>query len=729
MVSVRHATQVSGTNNPDKQVSVDVWNESHSITGTAGKVLGFSATGAATELDAGLSVANRSDLAASPTGIHVFLRESGREGLFVFDGSDLSAKVSADPGQGIYVAKSTDGTGASGAWVRVWDGSRAFAKWWGGTWDGTTNDGPTVLAAVATLVALKGTITNPGEYGPEACPSLVLPFAPNGINMNASTLTLNQAMAIYGENGATFGGGATWLKWAAGHTGIVINAENCYLDGLALQGGWTGSSTAEGEYHGIQAKYKFGYGRLFITNWQGDGIYARTDVDGGNCNGMYGVSATINNCRNGVRLGGNDSNAGWFGLLDLNYNRQAGLYVTDGFGNGFSVVQTAGNGVQGISGTAPVCVFNNGHIFTVKIGQASGASTNSPPSTATSNTWWIYWKDAGAATSYAPQWVSGTTYREGGAVLVNGGSSATTISHLYTEADQPPVQLDQAAVVRGGLVASGYATNTPRVYAGSGVINIAPAAIVTGNITQNQPGSGQLLISGVTAAYDPLLVLKTGSTQSQIQFQGSDATIKASITAFNAFGMYLDGVLGVHFRYNGTDIAQITSGGFDLFSGKVLSNNGTTIINGSGVLQAAGFPALTGDVTTSAGSLATTLGTVAGAIKTSSATAGVGYATGAGGAVTQATSRTTGVTLNKVCGAITLVSAAGSTSWQTFTVTNSAVAATDVIRVSQKSGTDKYMIHVTAVGSGTFDISFATTGGTTTEQPVFNFAVVKAVAA
>jgi hypothetical protein len=39
------------------------------------------------------------------------------------------------------------------------------------------------------------------------------------------------------------------------------------------------------------------------------------------------------------------------------------------------------------------------------------------------------------------------------------------------------------------------------------------------------------------------------------------------------------------------------------------------------------------------------------------------------------------------------------------------------------------MIHVTAVGAGTFDISFATTGGTTTEQPVFNFAVLKAVAA
>ena len=106
----------------------------------------------------------------------------------------------------------------------------------------------------------------------------------------------------------------------------------------------------------------------------------------------------------------------------------------------------------------------------------------------------------------------------------------------------------------------------------------------------------------------------------------------------------------------------------------------------------------------------------------------IGYTTGSGGAVTQLTSRTTGVTLNKPTGAITLVSAAGSASWQSFTVTNSTVAATDTIIVSQKSGTDKNMIFVTAVAAGSFQITFATTGGTTTEQPVFNFAVVGAVA-
>jgi len=120
--------------------------------------------------------------------------------------------------------------------------------------------------------------------------------------------------------------------------------------------------------------------------------------------------------------------------------------------------------------------------------------------------------------------------------------------------------------------------------------------------------------------------------------------------------------------------------------------------------------------------------TATGAI-VSTGTAGIGYATGAGGTVTQATSRTTGVTLNKTAGAITLFSAAGSATAATFTVTNSTVAATDVIILCQKSGTDLYDLMVTAVAAGSFNITFRTTGGTTTETPVFNFAVIKGVAA
>lgn len=119
--------------------------------------------------------------------------------------------------------------------------------------------------------------------------------------------------------------------------------------------------------------------------------------------------------------------------------------------------------------------------------------------------------------------------------------------------------------------------------------------------------------------------------------------------------------------------------------------------------------------------------TFSGAVLSSGATGGVGYATGAGGTVTQATSRTTGVTLNKVSGAITMFSAAGSVTAATFTVTNSAVVATDTILLNQKSGTNLYNFIVTAVAAGSFNITFYTTGNTAIDAPVINFNVIKGV--
>lgn len=115
---------------------------------------------------------------------------------------------------------------------------------------------------------------------------------------------------------------------------------------------------------------------------------------------------------------------------------------------------------------------------------------------------------------------------------------------------------------------------------------------------------------------------------------------------------------------------------------------------------------------------------------TSSGAAGIGYATGAGGTVTQITSRTTGVTLNKTCGNIVLFSAAGSATPFSFTLTNSTIAAGDTVRVCQKSGTDLYTTQVvTATAAGSCQITLANASGTTTEQPVFNFSVLKGVAA
>ena len=107
---------------------------------------------------------------------------------------------------------------------------------------------------------------------------------------------------------------------------------------------------------------------------------------------------------------------------------------------------------------------------------------------------------------------------------------------------------------------------------------------------------------------------------------------------------------------------------------------------------------------------------------------GVGFVAGAGGAVTQTSSRTTGVTLNKKCGAITLYSAAGTSAYTSFTVTNSLVTANDVIIVNQKSGTNIYETYISAVADGSFRITFSAASGTATDAPVFTFAVIESVA-
>jgi len=112
---------------------------------------------------------------------------------------------------------------------------------------------------------------------------------------------------------------------------------------------------------------------------------------------------------------------------------------------------------------------------------------------------------------------------------------------------------------------------------------------------------------------------------------------------------------------------------------------------------------------------------------------GLGYGVGSGGTVTQAADsqnpggRTAWVTLNRPNGAITLLSVAGSTSWQSFSVQNSTVAATDTIIVCQASGTNVYELHVTEVIAGRFRIHLRSTSGTATDAPVINFAVIKAV--
>jgi hypothetical protein len=193
-------------------------------------------------------------------------------------------------------------------------------------------------------------------------------------------------------------------------------------------------------------------------------------------------------------------------------------------------------------------------------------------------------------------------------------------------------------------------------------------------------------------------------------FQDAGATITLSDSTAAYLGRVpgLQGMTAVRFKATGW-----TSGSAPV--------SVTTGVYGT----SAGVPAVPGGGNGSFSSV-----TSSGLVKSTSPTAGVGYATGAGGTVTQITSRTTGVTLNTVSGNIVLFSAAGSATPFSFTLTNSAIAAGDTVILNQKSGTDKYTTQVvTAVAAGSCQVTLANASGTTTEQPVFNFNVIKGVAA
>jgi len=109
-----------------------------------------------------------------------------------------------------------------------------------------------------------------------------------------------------------------------------------------------------------------------------------------------------------------------------------------------------------------------------------------------------------------------------------------------------------------------------------------------------------------------------------------------------------------------------------------------------------------------------------------------GYITGEGGTVTQATNKSTGVTLNTKCGQITMTSAAlAANTTVSFTLTNSTIAATDLLVLNHVSGGTAGAYNLNAqAGAGSASINVRNvTAGSLSEAVVIGFAVIKAVTA
>jgi hypothetical protein len=111
---------------------------------------------------------------------------------------------------------------------------------------------------------------------------------------------------------------------------------------------------------------------------------------------------------------------------------------------------------------------------------------------------------------------------------------------------------------------------------------------------------------------------------------------------------------------------------------------------------------------------------------------GIGYATGAGGAVTQLTSKTTAVTLNTLSGEITMTAdALAASAAVVFTLTNSQIAANDCMVVNICGGAANVATYsptaaIVAAGSAKMVLRNVS-AASLSEAVVIRFAIIRAV--
>ena len=109
----------------------------------------------------------------------------------------------------------------------------------------------------------------------------------------------------------------------------------------------------------------------------------------------------------------------------------------------------------------------------------------------------------------------------------------------------------------------------------------------------------------------------------------------------------------------------------------------------------------------------------------------LGYTAAAQGAVTQATDKSTAVTLNKSAGRITMNAASlGATTNVSFTLNNSLISANDTLILTISSGATigAYNCWVNSLTAGTASITLRnTTGGALAEAVVVNYSLIHCV--
>lgn len=758
--------------------------------------------GAGGAADAVTHAATRAALAAlSTSGGPAFLREARREGVFVFDGANLSAQVAADPAQGVYVAPASDVTGATGAWVRKFSGPIDI-RWFGAVADCTalgagTDNAAAINGAIAVAALLKG-----GE--------ILVPRSTLGYRV-ASSITITGGVKLCGQGFSQSPGGAfpsahraSLLVFDTNTAGLKFfaftdNAANnqviefesssySVVEDLFVYGGG-GTAVAA---HGIEVRTAVNFRNVRIENFAGNGLFITADTAGpnpygnANCSGFSRIMARYNGCH-GIRIKGGDSNACLFENCDTSFNGGAGVLDDTTIGgntyighhcnsnnqsNGESIPQET----QVQSEFAGLSDANCGSIIFTNAAETSHVVVGA------------YVEDSFGKLAHLPAGVLVL-----GGLLARAGYHSATSAPMVLDSDDGVAKIGTIkSTGSGGVVpvaatiafnadlgwggVSGdarinYSSNSGLVMGGAGASedfvlfnklgqsalwvptgtrnitvggNVAAIGAVSGsNLSGTNSGDQTIVLTGdVTGSGSGSFAATIGANK--VTFAKFVAASAASLVGASAAGNFAEltpasarsvlGLAAIAASGSGADLSasSVTYAKIQNVAASSLVGNPTGSAGAPSEISLAGGLSFSGTTLTAAGALTPTSMASSGAVTSSAATAGVGYATGAGGTVTQATNKSTGVTLNKACGAITMNNAAlAANTTVTFTLTNSAIAANDTLVLNHGSGgtAGAYTLNAQAgAGSATVNVRNVT-AGSLSEAIVIRYAIIKGVAA
>lgn len=616
------------------------------------------------------SVATRAELAglSAVSSNLAVLREAGREGVFVWSAANLSAMVTLDPQQGVYIPPASDITGASGAWVRRYSGP-ADARWFGAVGDGVTDD----AVALQAWLDFGGPLWLPKTDSTHWFRSSATLYVRKLVHVSGANIGADPTAAGVGSGYQYYLGSR--IVFDAGVAGLNVQPSTTITDVATAVAAGAARNTQPGAFGsvfehiglvgggGAAATGFYTRTRFYATNvrvmqfsgkgWDLSASSATADGNSeyGNLNNSFMLNCTAEQCgSHGLHLRGTDANAvlvtNFYGIINGGW----GLMCEALIGGVFVQPNLSTNALGAISASAS----SQTNLFLrpyVETGNGSNCDISS------SN------------------------------VFVGSDISTLNVAGKY------PTQVGGKKVQTGTLIADSENSNSNKI---------------------------QINDLGVAKSYI--------NTSLNVDFALKNADSSVAFRVYDATRLRRFEILGGLWNSVATSRVSTTTGMqafYDAANGARFEGGGTTYDvsfgnkNGTTALR---VPTGTTNVE------------VVGTVTSVSATGGIGYGTGAGGAVTQATSKATGVTLNKATGAITMNGAAlAAAAVVEFTVTNSAVAATDTINLNLASGaaaSTAYRYRISAVAAGSFKICVENrSAGSLSEALVLNFAVVKAVAA